>query len=74
MRPFPLSVLDDGAGIESDPRPAGHGLENTRERLRALYGSGASLTVTRMEPRGTIATLRIPYREIVPESPVDDDR
>jgi signal transduction histidine kinase len=69
-----LSVLDDGAGIASDPSVAGHGLENTRERLRALYGPGASITVARQEPRGTIATLRIPFREIVPESQVDDDR
>lgn len=59
-----LSVLDDGAGIVSDPHLAGHGLENTRERLRALYGADASLTVAPIEPRGTIATLRIPYREI----------
>ncbi len=69
-----LSVFDDGAGIVSDPRLAGHGLENTRERLLALYGGDASLTVMPAQPRGTMATLRIPYREIVPESPIDDAR
>ena len=35
-----IAVEDDGAGFDSDAtaRP-GHGIENTRERLRALYGS-----------------------------------
>jgi two-component system, LytTR family, sensor kinase len=69
-----LSVRDDGAGIVSDPYLAGHGLENTRERLRALYGRAASLIVAPIEPRGTIATLRIPYREILPEPERDDER
>jgi two-component system, LytTR family, sensor kinase len=69
-----LSVRDDGAGIVSDPHLAGHGLENTRERLRALYGTAASLIVAPISPRGTIATLRIPYREILPEPERDDER
>jgi two-component system, LytTR family, sensor kinase len=56
-----LSVEDDGPGIADDaPQTAGHGLENTRERLRTLYGERASLAVMRTE-QGTIATLRIPY-------------
>ena len=46
---------------------AGHGLENTRERLRTLYGGRASLVVTAASPRGVIARLRIPYRELVLE-------
>jgi two-component system LytT family sensor kinase len=68
-----LSVEDDGPG----PGPAagaagaagvrGHGLDNTRERLRTLYGDRASLTVTAAGPLGTIARLRIPYRELVLE-------
>jgi two-component system LytT family sensor kinase len=64
-----ITVADDGPGI--DPRrehPAGHGIENTRERLRALYGSAASLEVRREPTGGTIATLRLPYREIAMES------
>jgi two-component system LytT family sensor kinase len=64
-----LSVIDDGAGI--DPElviPQGHGIENTRERLRALYGERASLELASRAEGGTIATLRTPYREIVPES------
>jgi hypothetical protein len=36
--------------------------------LRALYGDRASLTVARAATGGTVATLRIPYRELVSES------
>jgi two-component system, LytTR family, sensor kinase len=64
-----LSVTDDGAGIDAELAiPQGHGIENTRERLRALYGERASLEVARSAEGGTIATLRTPYREMIPES------
>ena len=64
-----ISVRDDGLGIaEQAPTLAGHGIENTRARLRALYREAASLDVVRRIPRGTIATLRIPYREMPMES------
>jgi LytS/YehU family sensor histidine kinase len=64
-----LSVADDGPGIDAAAtvRP-GHGLENTRERLRALYGDRASLVVERAPDGGTIATLRMPYREMALEA------
>ena len=55
---------DDGAGLATGAdRADGHGLENTRERLRTLYGERASLVV---EPagQGTSARLLMPYREI----------
>src|ERR1044071_7836964 len=42
-----LTVSDDGPGINPQiTPPAGHGIENTRERLRALYGERASLVIT----------------------------
>ena len=64
-----LRVTDDGPGIDPNLAPAkGHGLENTRERLRALHGDRASLTVTAAPGGGTIATLRVPYREMTPEN------
>jgi two-component system, LytTR family, sensor kinase len=64
-----LSVVDDGVGVDSElVIPRGHGIENTRERLRALYGERASLDIARSAEGGTIATLRMPYREMVPES------
>jgi two-component system LytT family sensor kinase len=64
-----ITVTDDGAGI--DPHAAiagGHGIEDTRERLIALYGQRASLTVVRREEGGTRATLRVPYRELTVET------
>ena len=66
-----LSVIDDGTGLDADPHLEGHGLENTRERLRGLYGDRASLTVGRNVPRGTIAILRVPYREMIEETRLD---
>jgi LytS/YehU family sensor histidine kinase len=63
-----LTVIDDGVGI--DPQvtlPAGHGIENTRERLDALYGARASLTLAPRAEGGTTAALRVPYREMRPE-------
>jgi signal transduction histidine kinase len=63
-----ITVVDDGVGI--DPQmtpPAGHGIETTRERLRALYGTQASLEIAPRAEGGTIATLRLPYREMNPE-------
>jgi LytS/YehU family sensor histidine kinase len=66
-----LVVTDDGAGLdESVPMPAGHGIENTRERLRALYRERASLTIAGRPGGGTIATIRIPYRQLALESDV----
>jgi sensor histidine kinase YesM len=47
--------------------PAGHGIDNTRERLRALYGTRASLEINARAEGGTIAILRVPYRELRPE-------
>ena len=63
-----LSVVDDGAGIPSTPPMPGHGIENTRERLRALYGDRASLTVAPNATGGTTATLRVPFRELAMEA------
>ena len=63
-----IKVTDDGVGIDPTAEiPPGHGIENTRERLRALYGDKASLEITRRVEGGTIATLRLPYRELSPE-------
>jgi sensor histidine kinase YesM len=63
-----LSVEDDGAGPAAGAlERKGHGLDNTRERLRTLYGERGSLVVTALSPRGTLARLRIPYREMIAE-------
>ena len=63
-----ISVIDDGVGIDLGvPVLPGHGIDNTRERLRALYGGRASLEITRRAEGGTIAILRLPYRGLRPE-------
>ena len=64
-----ISVTDDGTGIDENMAiPKGHGIENTRARLRALYGERASLEIVRRSERGTIANLKLPYSELRPES------
>jgi two-component system LytT family sensor kinase len=60
-----LTVQDDGLGIASGRADLiGHGLENTRARLQALYGPTASLSVRAAPGGGTIAELRVPYRTL----------
>jgi two-component system, LytTR family, sensor kinase len=59
-----LTVEDDGPGIAADaPQAAGHGLENTRERLRTLYGGHWLLAVER-RAQGTIVRLRVPFKHV----------
>jgi two-component system LytT family sensor kinase len=60
-----LTVTDDGPGVAvGEPNIPGHGLAETRERLRTLYGDRASLTLT-SDASGTHAVLRVPLRECV---------
>lgn len=57
-----VTVADTGLGFGAGARPgAGVGLANVRERLAALYGSRAKLTVQANTPTGTIATIEVPY-------------
>lgn len=64
-----ITVTDDGVGIDPEaPVPTGHGIDNTRERLRALYGERGSLEIVRRAEGGTIATLRVPYSEAADNS------
>ena len=67
-----VRVTDDGPGIVPDAGPrdergGGGGIPNTRERLRSLYGAGATLVVGGGGAHGTTATLRLPYRELARE-------
>jgi LytS/YehU family sensor histidine kinase len=56
-----LTVTDDGPGIAGDAeRLAAHGISRTRERIAALYGDRASLTLLRL-PQGTLARLHVPF-------------
>jgi len=60
-----VMVEDDGVGIDAGAvAPAGHGIAHTRDRLRNLYGDRATLEIEPSPARGTIARLRIPFREL----------
>ena len=66
-----LTIADDGAGVGERWTPsAGRGVSTTRERLRGLYGDRAALDIGPRAGGGTVARLRVPYREI--ERSADD--
>jgi LytS/YehU family sensor histidine kinase len=52
------NAADSGADADS----LGIGLTNTRERLVALYGAGATLTFERLHPAGARVVMQLPYR------------
>jgi sensor histidine kinase YesM len=56
-----IDVTDEGPG---PPQPVreGYGLRNTRSRLRALYGDGASLSIGPDARRGARASVELPMR------------
>jgi two-component system, LytTR family, sensor kinase len=59
-----VSVEDDGVGVKHDgANSAGLGLKNSRERLAALYGNTAQLTVgSRTAGAGFAVAIRMPFR------------
>ena len=59
-----VTVADSGLGFATEQpsvRGGGVGLANVRERLAALYGSSARLSIEANSPSGTIATIEVPY-------------
>jgi len=52
-------VSDTGRGLGFG-LGAGMGLANIRARLRAMYGSAASLSLRVNEPRGVVASIELP--------------
>jgi signal transduction histidine kinase len=64
-----LRVSDDGVGLgarSGDPS-LGIGLQNVRARLAQLHGPGGALVLEPSAPRGTVATIRVPYRVCPPD-------
>jgi two-component sensor histidine kinase len=58
-----VTVADTGLGFgKAATGGTGTGLANIRERLKLLYGSRASMTVTENVPQGTVVTLIVPYQ------------
>ena len=57
-----VSVKDTGRGLTDAPTQTGGGvgLSNIRERLIAIYGDAAKLTLESKEPKGVVASIEIP--------------
>jgi hypothetical protein len=57
-----MMVKDTGRGLTDAPIQAGGGvgLTNVRERLLALFGEAASLTLESHQPKGVIAMIEVP--------------
>jgi len=59
-----IVVTDTGRGLAADGRArpgSGVGLANLRDRLAALYGERGRFTLEDAAPRGTRATIEIPF-------------
>ena len=57
-----VTVADTGRGID-DQLGSGVGLSNIRDRLAALFGSSAGLSLTPQSPHGVQAVIRVPFAE-----------
>jgi signal transduction histidine kinase len=58
-----LEVADDGAGLPAGAAPAeGVGMSNTRDRLRASFGTNQTLTLAPCAGGGTVARIDMPCR------------
>jgi sensor histidine kinase YesM len=57
-----LSVTDNGRGPDAGPGKEGTnvGLANTRERVKALFGAGADVTLTAALGGGAVASIVLP--------------
>src|SRR5580658_7987000 len=55
-----MAVTDQGPGFTLESAPAGHGLDNLKERLASLFGDSAALTLDRRENRNSMI-LTVPY-------------
>ena len=61
-----IEVCDSGLGLDHTHgrRGGGVGVSTTRERLEALYGAGAALTLAPAQPHGTLARLTLPLESL----------
>jgi sensor histidine kinase YesM len=68
-----VSVEDDGPGLNEGTLNAfGMGLQNSSDRLKALYGTAASLTIGgRTDGRGCAVVIRLPFRLAPVSQPCD---
>ena len=68
-----VSVEDDGPGLHGGTLDAfGMGLQNSSDRLKALYGAAASLTIgSRTDATGCAVVIRLPFRPAPVGQPCD---
>jgi two-component system, LytTR family, sensor kinase len=68
-----VSVEDDGPGLNGGTLDAfGMGLQNSSDRLKALYGSAASLLIgNRADGNGCSVVIRLPFRLATAGPPCD---
>jgi signal transduction histidine kinase len=68
-----VSVEDDGPGLTGGTLHAfGMGLQNSSDRLKALYGSAASLVIgSRKDGTGCAVVIRLPFRLTPVRQPSD---
>jgi signal transduction histidine kinase len=66
-------VEDDGPGLSGGTLSAfGMGLQNSSDRLNALYGAAASLTVgKRTDGTGFAVVIKLPFRLAPVRQPID---
>ena len=67
-----LSVADDGPGLDlrngKAPKGGGVGINNSRERLREIYGDDQSMRLTSTEPHGLTVNIRLPLERDTSDS------
>lgn len=63
-----IKLCDNGPDAPEHPevllRNSGVGLQNTRERLVALYGKDFTFTMQRNQPDGLCVTIKLPYETL----------
>jgi two-component system, LytTR family, sensor histidine kinase AlgZ len=59
-----LEVSDDGPGFDASALQAGHGLENLRERITALFDGAGRLEFARREGR-MVVSIAVPQKKVL---------
>ncbi|WCP69850.1 histidine kinase [Vibrio tubiashii] len=61
-----IEVEDSGVGFANAPNSSGNGigLENTKERIAALYDNQASLKIKQSASGGVLAVIQIPFNQL----------
>jgi sensor histidine kinase YesM len=62
---FLVEVSDDGPGFAANDMKEGHGLDNLRERLAAVFAEDASLRIISGEEGGATVTLSLPRKRVL---------